>query len=105
MCGRYGRFSRKDRIEQILGTRIDGGDDLGVRYNVCPGTPDWIIKQPLGAIGPRFEQYEWGLLPAWRERQGHPAADKRPRRDGRGEADVPGPATAAPLCGADRRLL
>ena len=64
MCGRYGRFSRKDRIEQVLGFAIEGGDDLGARYNICPGLPDWVIKQPVASV-PRFELLEWGLLPSW----------------------------------------
>jgi putative SOS response-associated peptidase YedK len=75
MCGRYGRFSRKQRIEEILGVSIAGVDDLGVRYNICPGLPDWILKQPLGASGPHFDQYEWGLLPAWAK---NPKASRRP---------------------------
>jgi putative SOS response-associated peptidase YedK len=75
MCGRYGRFSRKQRIEEILGVSISGGDDLVVRYNVCPRTPDWIVKLPPQASGPRFELYEWGLLPAWART---PAATRRP---------------------------
>jgi putative SOS response-associated peptidase YedK len=65
MCGRYGRFSRKERIEEVLGTSVDGGEELEARYNVCPGRPDWIIRQPDTAQRPRFDLYEWGLLPAW----------------------------------------
>ena len=64
MCGRYGRFSRKQRLEQVLGFAIEGGDDLGTRYNICPGLPDWVTKQPA-ASGARFELLEWGLLPSW----------------------------------------
>ena len=44
MCGRYGRFSRKERIEQALGFAVGGGNDLGTRYNICPGRPDWVIR-------------------------------------------------------------
>lgn len=65
MCGRYGRYSRKERIEQLLGTKIEGGDDLGARYNICPGAKDWIIRQSARSSMLRFEQYEWGLLPYW----------------------------------------
>jgi putative SOS response-associated peptidase YedK len=65
MCGRYGRFSRKERIEEVLGTTLAGGDDLAVRYNVCPGLPDWIIRLPSGASNPSFEAFQWGLLPSW----------------------------------------
>lgn len=64
MCGRYGRFSRKQRLEQVLGFAIEGADDLGIRYNICPGLPDWVVKHPA-ASAPRFELLEWGLLPSW----------------------------------------
>jgi putative SOS response-associated peptidase YedK len=74
MCGRYGRFSRKQRIEEILGMSIAGGDELGVRYNISPGLPDWIIKQRPGA-GASFGLHEWGLLPAWTK---NPKASRRP---------------------------
>lgn len=65
MCGRYGRFSRKQRIEQALGYAIDGGDEVDARYNICPGLPDWVIRQPASTSLPRFELLEWGLLPSW----------------------------------------
>jgi putative SOS response-associated peptidase YedK len=65
MCGRYGRFSRKQRVEEILGRSIEGGDELAPRYNVCPGLPDWIIRQPRSSANLRFEQFLWGLLPWW----------------------------------------
>jgi putative SOS response-associated peptidase YedK len=64
MCGRYGRFSRKQRLEQVLGFAIEGSDDLGIRYNICPGLPDWVIKDSAASV-PRFELLEWGLLPSW----------------------------------------
>ena len=64
MCGRYGRYSRKERIENLLGFRFDGPDDFGARYNICPGLPDWVIRQPAGD-GPRVDLLEWGLLPWW----------------------------------------
>jgi putative SOS response-associated peptidase YedK len=75
MCGRYGRFSRKERIETVLGRRIEGGDALVPRYNVCPGLPDWIIRQgaPDGSL--RFEQFHWGLLPSWTK---NPKSSRRP---------------------------
>lgn len=74
MCGRYGRFSRKQRLEQVLGFAIESGDDLGARYNICPGLPDWVIKQS-DASGPSFELLEWGLLPSWANNRN---ATKRP---------------------------
>ena len=63
MCGRYGRFSRKERIEGVLGRAILGGDELGERYNICPGLPDWILRQSFRTGELRFEQFYWGLLP------------------------------------------
>ena len=75
MCGRYGRFSRKERIEEVLGRKVTGGDDLGTRYNICPGLPDWVIRQPAQASSPAFEQLQWGLLPAWVK---NPKSARRP---------------------------
>jgi putative SOS response-associated peptidase YedK len=64
MCGRYGRFSRKERIEQALERSIEGGEALAPRYNVCPGLPDWVLLQSPGR-GLRLERFHWGLLPSW----------------------------------------
>lgn len=75
MCGRYGRFSRKERIEGILERTIEGGDELAPRYNVCPGLPDWIIRQPGAGANLRFERFQWGLLPWWTK---DPASSRRP---------------------------
>jgi len=75
MCGRYGRFSRKERIEEILERSIEGAEALAPRYNVCPGLPDWIIRQPAAGASLRFEQFQWGLLPWWTK---DPASAKRP---------------------------
>ena len=75
MCGRYGRFSRKQRIEELLGNAIEGGEALAPRYNVCPGLPDWIIRQPGGGARLRFEQFHWGLLPSWTR---NPGSSRRP---------------------------
>jgi putative SOS response-associated peptidase YedK len=65
MCGRYGRFSRKERIEELLGSTIEGAEQLAPRYNVCPGLPDWVIRQPGPAANLRFDRLHWGLLPSW----------------------------------------
>jgi putative SOS response-associated peptidase YedK len=93
MCGRYGRFSRKERIEEVLGRSIDGGA-LEPRYNVCPGLPDWIIRQPGLEAAFRFEQFHWGLLPSvGKESQGEPTTDQRSRRDGGRETHVQGSAS------------
>jgi len=69
MCGRtVALAARIDRADPRHA--IDGGDDLGVRYNVCPA-PGLDHQAAPRAIG-RFEQYEWGLLPAWRRTQRPP---------------------------------
>ena len=75
MCGRYGRFSRKERIEGVLGHAIVGGDELGERYNVRPGLPDWIIRQSYRTRELRFEKFQWGLLSAWTK---NPKSARRP---------------------------
>src|SRR6185436_12513043 len=75
MCGRYGRFSRKERIEAVLEHAIVGGDELAPRYNVCPGLPDWIIRQSYRTRELRFEQFQWGLLPSWTK---NPTSARRP---------------------------
>lgn len=74
MCGRYGRFSRKQRLEQTLGFAIDG-EDPDVRYNICPGLPDSVIKRRDATSPARFEQLEWGLLPSWAKNR---TATRRP---------------------------
>jgi putative SOS response-associated peptidase YedK len=75
MCGRYGRFSRKERIEEVLGQHIEGGDELPPRYNVCPGLPDWVLRQVDHGAPFRFNQFHWGLLPSWAR---NPTASRRP---------------------------
>ena len=75
MCGRYGRFSRKERIDELLGQSIDGAEVLEPRYNVCPGLPDWIIRQSAPDANLRFEQFHWGLLPSWTK---NPKSSRRP---------------------------
>ncbi len=75
MCGRYGRFSRKERIEAVLGQPIEGGEALAPRYNVCPGLPDWVVRQPTTEARLRFDQFHWGLLPSWTK---NPKSSRRP---------------------------
>src|SRR5687767_547223 len=75
MCGRYGRFSRKQRIEEVLERAVDGGEALAPRYNVCPGLPDWVMRQPPRSARYRLDELHWGLLPAWTK---EPASSRRP---------------------------
>ena len=37
MCGRYGRWSRRQRIEELLGIEPSGLDDFTPLYNITPG--------------------------------------------------------------------
>jgi hypothetical protein len=46
MCGRDGRFSSKDRLEQVIGFGVDGRRDVGMRYKSCPGLLDWAMRRP-----------------------------------------------------------
>src|SRR5574341_50074 len=67
MCGRYGLYSRKERLERLLGiTRATMGGDVLPRYNIAPRSHCWIalIREDLGPA-PAFESYQWGLLPSW----------------------------------------
>jgi putative SOS response-associated peptidase YedK len=63
MCGRYGQWSRKQRLEEYLKLRPSLGGDVIARYNVAPGTHPWIVR--AGTQGPTFETYLWGLVPFW----------------------------------------
>jgi putative SOS response-associated peptidase YedK len=75
MCGRYGRFSRKERIESVLEHAIEGGEALRERYNICPGASDWVVRQSFRTRAFRFEQFHWGLLPSWTK---NPKSARRP---------------------------
>lgn len=75
MCGRYGRYSRKERIEAVLGRDIEGGEALAPRYNVCPGLPDWVLRQLHPRDRLRLDLVHWGLLPSWTR---EPSAARRP---------------------------
>jgi hypothetical protein len=45
MCGRYGRWSRRQRIEELLGIEPSGLDDFPQLYNITPGVNTWIVGQ------------------------------------------------------------
>lgn len=63
MCGRYGQFSRRERIEALLGMKRSLGGDTIARYNITPGTCAWIVRWLDTA--PRLDSIWWGLLPSW----------------------------------------
>ena len=75
MCGRYGRFSPKERIEALLGRDIEGAEALAPRYNIAPGLPDWVLRQSRPRASLRLDALHWGLLPSWTR---EPRSARRP---------------------------
>ncbi|RPI08188.1 MAG: SOS response-associated peptidase, partial [Actinobacteria bacterium] len=63
MCGRYGRWSRRQRIEELLGIEHSGLDDFPDLYNITPGTNTWVVRAKDGK--PTLYSYLWGLVPYW----------------------------------------
>ena len=63
MCGRYGRWSRRQRIEELLGIEPSGLDDFTSLYNITPGVNTWIVRAKDGE--PATYSYLWGLVPYW----------------------------------------
>jgi len=63
MCGRYGRWSRRQRIEELLGIEPSGLDDFPPLYNITPGVNTWIARAKDGQ--PSLQSYLWGLVPYW----------------------------------------
>jgi hypothetical protein len=62
-CGRYGRWSRRQRIEDLLGIEPSGLDDFPDRYNITPGVEIWIARAKDGK--PALYSYLWRLVPYW----------------------------------------
>ena len=63
MCGRYGRWSRRQRVEELLGIEPTGLDDFPDHYNITPGVNTWIVRAKGGK--PALYSYLWGLVPYW----------------------------------------
>ena len=63
MCGRYGRWSRRQRIEELLDIEPSGGPDFPDLCNITPGVETWIARVKDG--GPALYSYLWGLVPYW----------------------------------------
>ena len=63
MCGRYGRWSRRQRIEELLGIEPSSLDDFPDLYNITPGVETWIARAKDGK--PTIYSYLWGLVPYW----------------------------------------
>ena len=63
MCGRYGRWSRRQRIEAPLGIEHAGLDDFPDLYNITPGTDTWVVRAKDGKR--TLYAYLWGLVLYW----------------------------------------
>jgi putative SOS response-associated peptidase YedK len=63
MWGRYGRWSRRQRIKELLAIGPSGLDDFPPLYNVTPGVNTWIARAKDGK--PTLYCYLWGLVPYW----------------------------------------
>ena len=61
MCGRHGRWSRRQRIEELLGIEPSGLDDFPDLYNITPRVETWIARAKDGK--PTLYSYLWGLVP------------------------------------------
>ena len=48
MCGRYGRWSRRQRIEELLGIEPSADPDFPDLYNITPGVETWIARAKDG---------------------------------------------------------
>jgi putative SOS response-associated peptidase YedK len=62
MCGRYRRWSRRQRVEKLLGIE-PSGEDFPDLYNITPGTDTWIARVKDGKRA--LASYLWGLVPYW----------------------------------------
>ena len=78
MYGRYGRWSRRQRIEELLGIAPSGLDDFPTLYNITPGVNTWIARAKDGH--PALYSYLWGLVPYWSKDPKKGARSTRERR-------------------------
>ena len=63
MCGRYGRWSRRQRIEELLGIESSGLDDFTSLYNFTPGVDTSIARVQDGR--PCLDSDRRCLVPYW----------------------------------------
>jgi putative SOS response-associated peptidase YedK len=62
VCGRYARWSRRQRVEELLGIE-SSGEDFPDLYNITPGTKTLIVRAKDGK--PTLASYLRGLVPYW----------------------------------------
>jgi hypothetical protein len=66
MCGRYGRWSRRQRIEELLGIEPSANPDFPALYNITPGVETWIARaKDRKPTLYTLYSYLWGLVPYW----------------------------------------
>ena len=67
MCGRYGRWSRRERLEAFLAglPMIDELKDWRPSYNAAPGVPQPIIRATPDGREATIQAVLWGLVPFW----------------------------------------
>jgi len=56
-------WSRRQRIEELLGIEPSGLDEFPPLYNITPGTNAWIARAKGGK--PALYSNLWGLVPCW----------------------------------------
>ena len=79
MCGCYGRWSRRQRIEELLGIEPSDVDDCTPLDSITPGVNTWIVRTKDGK--PAIYSYLWGLVPYWAKGPGLvPGKSARPFR-------------------------
>lgn len=66
MCGRYARFTTRERFADLAGLRQDGlpvGETVP-SWNVAPGRACTLVRAQLGQA-PEMVNLLWGLVPYW----------------------------------------
>ena len=51
MCGRYGQWSRRQRIKELLGIEPSADPDFPDLYSITPGVETWIACAKDGKLG------------------------------------------------------
>jgi putative SOS response-associated peptidase YedK len=63
MCGRFTlRTPTSALVEQFL---LETAPELPPRFNIAPGQPVAVVRQPAGAAGRSLTLLRWGLIPSW----------------------------------------
>jgi putative SOS response-associated peptidase YedK len=63
MCGRYTRRSPPRVVAEAFD--LPEVPELFPRFNIAPGEPVAVVRQPPGGEGRQLASLRWGLIPAW----------------------------------------